>query len=69
MCGQPEKSSSNEIEITPAMIDAGEDAILSEVGGADLGGYFSARELACQVYRAMQRRLPAKQVRRSEKTG
>jgi len=42
-----------ETEITPEMIDDGEDVILCEVGGADLGGYFSARDLAERVYRAM----------------
>jgi hypothetical protein len=34
-------------------IDAGEEAIWSRVGGADLGGFFSVRELAVLVYRAM----------------
>ena len=42
-----------EAEITAEMIDAGEDAILREVGGADLGGHFSASELAVSVFRAM----------------
>lgn len=43
-----------EIEITPEMIEAGEDAILREVGGAtDLGGHFSASALAVSVFRAM----------------
>lgn len=42
------------IEVTPEMIQAGEAAILEEVGGADdLGGYFSAPNLAVKVYRAM----------------
>ena len=41
-------------EITDQMIDAGEDAILRQIGGAEgLGGYFSARELAVLVFRAM----------------
>jgi len=43
-----------EIEITPAMLDAGEETILGEVGGAPLGGFFSARDLARQVYEAME---------------
>ena len=43
----------DEVEITPEMIDAGADAILCVVGGADLGGFFSAQELAARVYRAM----------------
>jgi hypothetical protein len=33
-------------EIIEAMIETGEEAILNEVGGADLGGLFSASELA-----------------------
>jgi basic membrane lipoprotein Med (substrate-binding protein (PBP1-ABC) superfamily) len=40
-------------EITPEMIAAGEDVILQVVGGADLGGFFSASELAKSVYQAM----------------
>ena len=28
-------------EITPEMLDAGAEALLGELGGADLGGYFS----------------------------
>jgi hypothetical protein len=42
-----------ESEITEEMIEAGEDALLRRLGGADLGGFFSAAELACEVYRAM----------------
>jgi hypothetical protein len=37
--------------VTPEMIEAGEDAVASTIG--DLGGYFSASELAEKVYRAM----------------
>ena len=44
-------------EITPEMIEAGEDVILCEVGGADLG-YFSASDLAYRVFRAMERTRP-----------
>lgn len=44
-----------EIEITPEMIEAGSKAILEEIGGADLGGFFSAPDLAVEVYRAMRR--------------
>jgi hypothetical protein len=40
-------------EITLEMIEAGEDAVFSSVGGQDLGDYFSARELTVSVYRAM----------------
>ena len=43
----------DEIEITPEMIEAGADAVLGFVGGADLGGHFSASEMAIEVYRAM----------------
>lgn len=41
------------VEINEAMIEAGESAIWSSVGGADLGGWFSARDLAVQVFQAM----------------
>jgi len=44
----------DEIEITPEMIEAGESVILSEVGGADLGGWFSASDLAVRVFLAMR---------------
>lgn len=43
----------NDIEVTPEMIEAGADAILSRVGGADLGAFFSAEDLAVEVYLAM----------------
>ena len=49
-----------EIEITPAMIAAGEDAIWSEIGGSDLGPAFSASALAERVYRAMRARSEAR---------
>lgn len=42
-----------EIEITPEMIEAGAHIIRCEVGGAELGGQFSAYELASSVFRAM----------------
>jgi hypothetical protein len=41
------------MEIAPEIVDAGEEVILGEV---DLGGYFSARELAKRVYLAMRER-------------
>ena len=47
------ETNGEEIEITPAMVRAGEEAILELVGGADLGGLFSAADLAARVYRAM----------------
>lgn len=48
-------------EITPEMIEAGEDAILREVGGStDLGGHFSASALAVSVFRAMLQVMPAR---------
>src|SRR5262249_49387993 len=46
---------SSDFEITPQMIEAGAEAILSQIGGADLGGFFSAPELAVLVYQAMSR--------------
>ena len=51
---EPDRAATAEFEITPEMIDAGEQAILERVGGRDLGGYFSARQLAVEVYRAMR---------------
>jgi basic membrane lipoprotein Med (substrate-binding protein (PBP1-ABC) superfamily) len=48
-----EPQDDGEIEITSEMIEAGADVILCEVGGADLGGLFSADDLATRVYRAM----------------
>jgi hypothetical protein len=42
-----------EIEITPEMIEAGEDVILGVVGQADLGALFSASDLALRVFLAM----------------
>lgn len=52
-CDRPATKSNDEIEITPEMIEAGEEAVLSQVGGADLGGFFSAAALAKKVYLAM----------------
>jgi hypothetical protein len=43
------------LEISPVMIAAGAEAVLEVVGGADLGGSFSAPDLAERVYRAMAR--------------
>lgn len=52
MCDKP---ADNDLEITDEMIDAGEDVILGEIGGADLGGlYCGHNELACRVYMAMR---------------
>ena len=45
----------DKIEITPDMIEAGAEVILCEVGGADLGGLFSAADLALAVLKAMMR--------------
>jgi hypothetical protein len=42
-----------EVEITSAMIEAGVVEIWAELGGADLGGHFSAPDLASRIYRAM----------------
>jgi hypothetical protein len=46
--------------ITPKMVAAGEEVILACVGGADLGGYFSASELAVSVYKAMAKNTPGR---------
>lgn len=43
-----------EVEITSEMIDAGVEVVLSFVGGADVGGYFSPEDLAVAVYLAMR---------------
>jgi hypothetical protein len=40
--------------ISSKMIEVGERVILEELGGADLGGLFSAPELAEKVYLAMR---------------
>ena len=40
------------------MIEIGADVILAEVGGAELGGMFSAPELARRVYLAMASARP-----------
>jgi hypothetical protein len=68
---EDDRNATKEIELTPEMIDAGESEILGEVGGAEgLGGFFSARELAARVYRAMETaHRPAKRFRCSERTG
>jgi hypothetical protein len=39
--------------ITKEMIEAGEDVIRGRIGDADVGGYFSASDLAIKVYEAM----------------
>lgn len=52
----PTPSSESEIEVTSEMIEAGEVAIWERLGGYDLGGRFSARQLAEEVYRAMASR-------------
>ena len=55
MCNNADANT--EIEVTSQMIEAGADVILGETGGADLGGAFSAPNLAEQVFRAMSKRL------------
>lgn len=44
------------IEITPEMAEAGMEAIFGEPGVAEVGVFFSARDLAVKVYRAMDSR-------------
>jgi hypothetical protein len=48
-----ESDEHKEIEITEEMIAVGEDVIWGAIGDADVGGYFSASDLAIKVYRAM----------------
>lgn len=52
----PPLESDEEITVTPEMIEAGEEVILSETGGAGaiLSGHFCASALAERVYRAMR---------------
>ena len=44
-----------EIEITPAMIDVGEKALLEVIGGAVTEAFWSPRDLAVKVFLAMSR--------------
>jgi hypothetical protein len=46
--------------ITPAMIEAGVDAVLGQIGGYELDGLFSARDLALKVFLAMSGRCPTR---------
>ena len=47
MTKRPVDATEVEVEITPEMIEAGRDAVLSEIGGLDcLPGFFSAEDLA-----------------------
>jgi hypothetical protein len=55
MTDEAKRTGAPEGDITEAMTEAGAMEILGEVGGADLGGFFSAEELANKVYRAMER--------------
>lgn len=42
-----------EVEITPEMIDAGEEALLKTLGGA-VSVFYDPRDLAIEVYQAMR---------------
>ena len=54
MCKYLTGKQESEIVVTPEIIEAGEDVILGQVGGAsDVSGFFSARDLATAAYRAM----------------
>lgn len=50
----------DEIEVTPEMIEAGVQALLSEPGGVNDGiGFFSPPDLATRIFLAMlSRRFP-----------
>jgi len=51
---------------TAEMLSAGAEAILCSLGGADLGGHFSAQALAAEVFQAMDRaRSPAQPAARA----
>jgi hypothetical protein len=45
-----------EIEVTPAMIEAGADAIVSRISEEDIFNFYSPEDLAIAVYRAMDER-------------
>jgi hypothetical protein len=62
MAGTPEQ----EIEITPEMIEAGEEAIWEELQVPDLGPDFSARDLAIAVWRAMDQRRKSRGISNSD---
>lgn len=53
---------SDEIEVTPEMIAAGEDVLLCELGGAVSSHWFPS-ELAKQVYQAMAALCPSRSAR------
>ena len=48
----------DEIEVTPEMIAAGEQALLCELGGA-VSEVWHPRDLAISVYRAMEKKCPS----------
>jgi hypothetical protein len=48
----------DEFEITPEMVAAGEDVLLSELGGAVSVFFWDADDLAKRVFAAMQSRRP-----------
>ena len=52
--GNPPPNQCEGIEATPRMVDVGAEVIVSEVGGADLGGFFSPHDLAARVFSAME---------------
>jgi hypothetical protein len=52
-------NSTDEIEITPEMIEAGEDVLLCALGGA-VSSHWFPDELAKQVYLAMVKHSPKK---------
>ena len=60
MCAKRDDDSTNEIEITAEMIEAGVSVLLADRGGVGDGiGFFSPPDLAERVYRAMaSRRCP-----------
>lgn len=49
----PDRKESREIEVTPEMIEAGEDVLLSTLGGG-VSVHWLPSELAASVYRAMR---------------
>lgn len=54
MIGLLDRAGAPEFDFSEAMLEAGERALLSVLGGTELPGDFSAVELAKQVYRDME---------------
>lgn len=56
MEGKDEVDSTDEIEITPEMVEAAEEVIWGKVDSTSVGPLFSASDLALEIFLAMWRR-------------